>query len=82
MRKNCIARVVYFKVPLAAQGKPLREISDLLTLSRYTVRRILRGSERPVESTAPGDRVRRKPLEPVFERARGNVVRVQEMLAA
>jgi transposase len=67
---------------LAAQGQPLREISRLLKLSRNTVRRILRGSERPTESTVPGDRARREQLEPLFERARGNVVRVQEMLAA
>jgi Mu transposase-like protein len=46
------------------------------------VRRILRGSERPAENTAPGDRARREQFEPLFERARGNVVRVQEMLAA
>jgi transposase len=65
---------------LAAQGRPLREISRLLKLSRNTVRRILRGGGRAGGSA--GDTARREQLEPLFERARGNVVRVQEMLAA
>jgi len=67
---------------LAAQGRPLREISRLLKLSRNTVRRILRGSERSAESSAPAETAHHQQLEPLFERARGNVVRVQEMLAA
>lgn len=63
---------------LAAQGQSLREISRLLQLSRNSVRRILRGSERAAESTT--DTARRDQLEPLFERARGNVVRVQQLL--
>src|SRR6266850_7694683 len=66
---------------LAAQGRPLREISRLLKLSRNTVRRILRGSEPPSERTCAAA-ARREQLEPLFERAGGNVVRVQQMLAA
>jgi transposase len=66
---------------LAAQGRPLREISRLLKLSRNTVRRILRGSEPPSERTCAAA-TRRQQIQPLFERAGGNVVRVQEMLAA
>jgi predicted transcriptional regulator len=66
---------------LAAQGRPLREISRLLKLSRNTVRRILRGSEPPSERTCAAA-ARRQQIQPLFERAGGNVVRVQEMLAA
>lgn len=65
---------------LAAQGQSLREISRLLQLSRNTVRRILRGSEPPAEATTPADTPHREQLEPLYERARGNVVRVQQML--
>ena len=67
---------------LAAQGRPLREISRLLKLSRNTVRRILRGTEPPTEGAAPTQTAHCGQLEPLFERAGGNVVRVQEMLAA
>jgi transposase len=67
---------------LAAQGRPLREVSRLLKLSRNTVRRILRGSERSAESSAPAEMAHRQQLEPLFERAGGNVVRVQQMLTA
>lgn len=67
---------------MAAQGRPLREISRLLKLSRNTVRRILRGTEPPTEGAAPTQTAHCGQLEPLFERAGGNVVRVQEMLAA
>jgi len=65
---------------LAAQGQSLREISRLLQLSRNTVRRILRGREPPAEATRPAAAPHREQLEPLFERARGNVVRVQQLL--
>ena len=66
---------------LAAQGRPLREISRLLKLSRNTVRRILRGSERHEGATST-EVSHRERLEPLLERAGGNAVRVQQMLAA
>lgn len=66
---------------LAAQGHRLREISRLLKLSRNTVRRILRGNEAPSEAARLCDAARREQLEPLFERARGNVARVQQLLA-
>jgi transposase len=73
---------------LQAQGHSLREISRLLALSRNTVRRILRapagnGAETPACDEATLDR-----LKAAFERpslacslARGNVVRLRELLA-
>jgi len=67
---------------LAAQGRPLREISRLLKLSVTRCEQSCAvASERP---GAPwlADTARREQLEPLFERARDNVVRVQEMLAA
>jgi hypothetical protein len=45
------------------------------------VRRILRGSEPPSDRTCAAA-ARRQQIQPLFERAGGNVVRVQEMLAA
>lgn len=56
----------------------MREISRLLKLSRNTVRRVLRGAEQPAAASA--QTAHREQLEPLFERAGGNVVRVQEML--
>jgi transposase len=68
---------------LAAQGHSLREISRLLELSRNTVRRILREGDRPArEETPPLDEATLVRLRAAFERARGNVVRVRELLAA
>src|SRR3974377_1017768 len=67
---------------LRTQGHGLREISRLLAMSRNTVRRILRepagdaGSEPPPCGAAP-----RVGLKAAFARARGNVVRVRELLA-
>lgn len=65
---------------LAAQGHKLREISRLLQLSRNTVRRILRGGEPPADLSRSNDPDHREQLEALFERARGNVVRVQQLL--
>ena len=74
---------------LSAQGQSLRQISRLLKLSRNTVRRILRAGESGGPSTAAhgthasvADVPSREQLQALFERARGNVVRVQQLLAA
>ena len=66
---------------LQAQGQTLREISRLLKLSRNTVRRILRAPERQAAEAPPCDAQTLSRLQAAFERARGNVVRVQELLA-
>ena len=66
---------------LQAQGHSLREISRSLALSRNTVRRILRQPDRTVDEAAPCDEATLVRLKAAFERARGNVVRVQELLA-
>lgn len=66
---------------LQTQGQSLREISRVLKLSRNTVRRILR-------TTSPAAQERQclgvtlAYLKSAFERAHGNVVRVQQLLAA
>ena len=69
---------------LHQQGLALREISRLLKLSRNTLRRILRSpAATPAAGGAPSCPA---PvllwLPSAFERARGNAVRIQEMLAA
>ena len=73
---------------LQAQGHSLREISRSLALSRNTVRRILRQPNRTADETAPCDEATLVRLKTAFARpslacsvARGNVVRVQELLA-
>jgi orotate phosphoribosyltransferase-like protein len=66
---------------LQAKGHSLREISRSLALSRNTVRRILRQPNRTVDEAAPCDEATLARLKAAFERARGNVVRVQELLA-
>ena len=66
---------------LRAQGHSLREISRLLALSRNTVRRILRQAGRSADAAAPCDEPTLAKLTAAFARARGNVVRVQELLA-
>lgn len=66
---------------LKAQGRTLREISRLLKLSRNTVRRILRAPDTSVAEAAPCDAQTLALLETCFERARGNGVRVRELLA-
>ena len=68
---------------LRAQGHSLREISRLLNLSRNTVRRILREppdapAERHVASRGDAHLDR---IMTAFTEARGNAVRVQELLA-
>jgi transposase len=66
---------------LRAQGHSLREISRLLALSRNTVRRILRQPDRAVDEATPCDEATLAKLNAAFARARGNVVRVRELLA-
>jgi transposase len=66
---------------LQAQGHSLREISRLLALSRNTVRRILRQPAGSVAETPPCDEATLGKLKAAFARARGNVVRVRELLA-
>ena len=66
---------------LKAQGRSLREISRLLKLSRNTVRRILREHQREAAPSSPCDAQTLAALEDAFTRARGNVVRVQQLLA-
>jgi transposase len=66
---------------LQAQGHSLREISRSLAMSRNTVRRILRQPSRTADEAAPCDEATLARLKTAFARARGNVVRVQELLA-
>lgn len=66
---------------MQAQGHSLREISRLLALSRNTVRRILRAPAGNVAETPPCDEATLGRLKAAFARARGNVVRVRELLA-
>lgn len=66
---------------LQAQGHSLREISRLLALSRNTVRHILRQPGGNVAETPPCDEATLGRLKAAFTRARGNVVRVRELLA-
>jgi transposase len=66
---------------LRTQGQSLREISRVLKLSRNTVRRILRtASPAAQEQQCLG--ITSAYLKSAFERAQGNVVRVQQLLAA
>src|SRR4029453_6145634 len=67
---------------LRAQGQSLREISRLLKLSRNTVRRILREKDGERVPCTPCDAAVLARLEEGFKRARGNGVRVQELLAS
>ena len=66
---------------MQAQGHSLREISRLLALSRNTVRRILRQPAGNVAETPACDEATLDRLKAAFTRARGNVVRVRELLA-
>jgi transposase len=68
---------------LKRQGQSLREISRLLKVSRNTVRRILREKDgEPAAASPPCDAATLARLEEAFSRARGNGVRVQELLAS
>jgi transposase len=65
---------------LKAQGRPLREISRALKLSRNAVRRILR--EPDAAASPPCEPHLLGKLEDAFARAGGNVARVQQLIAA
>jgi transposase len=68
---------------LREQGQSLREISRVLRLSRNAVRRILREKDREPSPALPAcDAATLARLEEAFKRARGNGVRVQELLAS
>jgi len=66
---------------LQTQGQSLRQISRGLKLSRNTVRRILRSAS-PAAQERQCLGVSLAYLKSAFERAQGNVVRVQQLLAA
>ena len=66
---------------LRTQGQSLREISRGLKLSRNTVRRILRTAS-PAAQERQCLGVTLAYLKSAFERAQGNVVRVQQLLTA
>src|SRR5271168_3838629 len=67
---------------LQMQGHGLREISRLLAMSRNTVRRILREPAGDADGEPPPcDEATLGRLKAAFARARGNVVRVRELLA-
>jgi transposase len=66
---------------LQIQGQSLREISRGLKLSRNTVRRILR-TPAPAAQEQQCLGITSAYLKSAFERAQGNVVRVQQLLAA
>lgn len=67
---------------LHRQGVPLREICRLLKISRNTVRRALR--ERGPSPSAPTRKWQSvvSQLPELYPRARGNAVRIQELVAA
>ena len=67
---------------LKAQGHSLREIGRLLNLSRNTVRSILREKDGERTESQPCDDATLAMLAEAFKRARGNGVRVQEILAS
>jgi len=67
---------------LQARGHSLREISRLLALSRNTVRRILRAPTGDGAEASPCDEATLGRLKAAFARARGNVVRVRELLVS
>jgi transposase len=66
---------------LVQQGKSRREIAKSLGLSRNTVKRLLRQAEQPRTEGPPCSEEMLIRLKAAFERARGNVVRVRELLA-
>jgi hypothetical protein len=66
---------------LQAQRHSLREIGRLLALSCNTVRRILREPDANISEAPPCDEATQVRVKAAFERARGNVVRVRELLA-
>lgn len=66
---------------LHRQQTPLREISRLLQVSRGTVRRVIRQPDPSPRHKAERDEDLLALIEPLFQRCRGNVVRLQELLS-
>jgi transposase len=66
---------------LQQQGTGLREISRLLGLSRNTVRRILREPAVRAARVGAVDEAMQQRLKAVYERAKGNAVRMGQILA-
>ncbi len=68
---------------LKEQGRPLREISRALKVSRNTVRRVLRDRPRPQgASEDPRLEAIAEQLPALFRDCKGNAVRIQEILKA
>ena len=65
---------------LKAQGQPLREISRILKVSRNTVRRVLREPEPKAPSPPSGQEEIIERLPEIYQRCKGNAVRIQEIL--
>ncbi len=65
---------------LKEQGQPLREISRILKVSRNTVRRALRASEPKAPSVPCGQEELIALLPEIYQRCKGNAVRIQEIL--
>ncbi|MFN2185779.1 MAG: IS21 family transposase, partial [Anaerolineae bacterium] len=68
---------------LKAQGRPLREISRALKVSRNTVRRVLREPQQP-KATAQDPRIQAivELLPDLYHDCKGNAVRIAEVLKA
>jgi transposase len=69
-------------ITLHQHGTSLREMSRLLGLSRNTVRRILREPAVAAARVAALDEATQQRLKAVYERAKGNAVRMGQILAA
>lgn len=67
---------------LQQQGNSLREIGRVLHLSRNTVRGVLRAPRGVVTSPEPLDEAMQQRLTDVYARAKGNAVRMAQILAA
>ena len=65
---------------LKQQGRPLREIGRILKVSRNTVRRALRESEPKAPSVPCGQEEVIALLPEIYQRCKGNAVRIQEIL--
>ncbi|MCP3881323.1 MAG: IS21 family transposase, partial [Sulfitobacter sp.] len=65
---------------LKAQGQPLREISRILKVSRNTVRRALREPKPKAPSAPSGQEEVIALLPEIYQRCKGNAVRIQEIL--
>ena len=68
---------------MQAQGASLRQIAQALKISRNAVRRVLRlaGNAQTASRASALDAPTREQLAACFDRARGNAVRIRELLA-